>query len=310
MGLSYVLILLAAAAWGSIGIPGEKLFAIGLEPKQVIWFRAAICFLAMSVICLIFDRSRLKIKLRDIPLFCLYGFISVTMFYYSYFYAIEKTGVAMAAILLYTAPAMVVVLSRFIFNEVINIKKIFCILLTISGCFLVVKGYDAANLKLNMSGILLGVTAGFCYAMYSIFGKKTSANYHAWTVIIYSQGFGLLFLSVLHFPAEVFIAHYENVVWYYLLYIGLVPTLLAYLCYIAALKHVETGLASIIATLEPVMAVFFAYVMLGQVLDPIQSAGAALVILAVLIVQLPGGVNFFRRGSLPEGFSENGKNID
>lgn len=294
MNFAYLLILLAATAWGSIGIPSEKLFTYGLEPKEVIWFRAAICFGAMFLYCLIFNRLRLKINHKDILLFLLYGLISVTMFYYTYFNAIEKTGVAMAAILLYTAPAMVVVLSRIVFYEAIDIKKIVCIILTIAGCFLVVKGYDLDNLKLNISGILLGIAAGFCYAMYSIFGKKFSDSYHPWTVIIYSQGFGVFFLTFLHFPANVFIDQHESVVWIYLFYIGLVPTLMAYLCYNAALKHVEPGRASIVATLEPVMAVTFAFIFLGQVLEAVQTLGALLVILAVIIVQLPKNLDIFK----------------
>ncbi|MCG8402138.1 MAG: DMT family transporter [Firmicutes bacterium] len=302
--MSYLLVLVAAAAWASIGIPAEKLFTIGLEPKEVIWFRAAVCFSAMTLITIIFNRPRLKIALRDVPLFCLYGFVSVALFYYAYLNTIDKTGVAMAVILLYTAPAMVVLLSRFIFHEAINTKKILCIILTVTGCFLVVKGYDTANLILNMSGILLGLLAGFCFAMYSIFGKKTSAHHHPWTVIIYTQGFALLFLSILHFPAGVFTAQHQSAVWHYLLYIGLVPTLLAYLCYTTALKKIEAGLASIIATLEPVMAVFFAYIFLGQVLDPIQTLGAALVIAAVITVQLPGRAGFFKHG-LRQGKSPN-----
>lgn len=287
MRLSYPLILLAATAWGSIGIPGEKLFALGLAPEQVIWFRAAICFLGMFVICLVFNRPRLKIELHKLPLLFLYGVIGVTMFYYAYFNAIDKTGMAMAAILLYTAPAMVVVISRLVFKENIDLRKIFCILLTTTGCFLVVKGYDINNLKLNLPGILMGLLAGFCYAMYSIFGKMASASVHPWTVIVYTQGISLIFLSFLHFPAEVFAGHYESTAWFYLLYIGIVPTLLAYLCYNAALKHVEAGRASIIATLEPVVAVFLAYVFLKQVLDPVQALGAVLVVSAVVIVQLP-----------------------
>jgi len=270
-----------------LGIPGEKLFALGLVPKQVVWFRAAICFVGMTGICLIFNRARLKIELHKLPLMFLYGAIGVAMFYFAYFNAIDMTGMAMAAILLYTAPAMVVLISRLVFKENIDFKKIFCILLTTTGCFLVVKGYDVNNLKLNMPGILMGLLAGFSYAMYSVFGKMASASVHPWTVIVYTQGIGLIVLSFLHFPAEVFAGHYESTVWLYLLYIGIVPTLLAYLCYNAALKNVEAGRASIIATLEPVVAVFLAYVFLGQVLDSIQALGAALVVSAVAIVQLP-----------------------
>ncbi len=297
MKLAYILILLAATAWGSIGIAGEKLFTLGLSPSEVIWFRAFISFSALFVFTLANHRERLKINRHHIPLFILYGLISVALFYLAYFNAVQKAGIAMAAILLYTAPAMVVVLSRYFFKETIDRMKIVCVALTVTGCFLVVKGYDVSNLRLNLAGILWGLLSGFCYAMYSIFGKNFAKTYHPWTIVIYSQGIGGVFLTIWNFPKEVFASQYGIEVWLYLFYIGLVPTLFAYLCYNAALKYIAPGKASIIATLEPVMAVLFAYLLLGQVLEPVQMLGAFFVIIAVLAVQMPGGFNLRQLGN-------------
>ncbi|WP_027363503.1 DMT family transporter [Desulfotruncus alcoholivorax] len=287
MNLSYLLIVFAAITWGSIGIAGEVLFNHGFEPQDLIWFRCAVCFIAIFLICLIFNRSRMFINRRDWPIFVLYGLFSVAFFYYSYFNAIDQTGVAVAAVLLYTSPAMVVILSRFLFKESIGTIKVLCVFLTILGCVLVVKAYDVNNLKLNQTGIVMGLLAGFFYSTYTLFGKKTSTDYHAWTVILYSQGFGLLFLSLLHFPAAVFFRGYDAGVWFTILYIGLVPTLFANFCFNTALKNTEPGRASIVATIEPVAAAILAYFVFGQVLETVQILGASLIILAALVVQLP-----------------------
>ncbi|WP_366924232.1 DMT family transporter [Metallumcola ferriviriculae] len=295
MTSAYMLILLAAVAWGSLGIAGENLFKLGLLPTQIVWFRSTIAFAGILLLTMTANRSRLRIKRHDIPFFLAYGLISVALFYLSYLTAIEKTGVAAAAILLYTAPAITAILSRMIYKEPIDKLKLICIALTISGCFLVVKGYDLNNLKLNTSGILWGLMAGLTYALYPIFGKHVADKYHPWTIILYSQGIGSLFLSTMFFPKTIITETQHPMTWVYLLYIGIIPTLFSYLCYNAALKHVAPGRASIIATLEPVAAVFFAYVFLGQLLEPVQMAGAFLVVVAVIIVQLPKKFTFLKQ---------------
>ena len=282
----YIWILAAATAWGSIGVVGEILFLYNLTPEDFIWFRAAVAFAVILLMTLVFDRSRLHIHKQHLPVFIAYGLVSVALFYLSYMTAIDQTGVAMAAILLYTAPAMVVILSRLFFKESVGKIKILSIILTIVGSFFVVKGYDLGNLRLNTSGILWGLLSGFTYALYSIFGKSVADKYHPWTIILYSQGFGTLFLTTMFFPSKMLTTHQDPKVWLALVYLGIVPTLFAYICYNAALKYVAPGSASIIATWEPVAAVIFGYVLLGQLLEPIQMLGAMLVITAVFIVQL------------------------
>lgn len=285
--LPYLLIIMATLCWGSTGIVAEKLFAAGLNPAEVIWFRVLICFTAALLYCLIAHRQLLKIQWQDLPFFSVYAFICVALFYFAYFNTIERAGTAVATILMYTAPAMVAVLSHYIFKEQINRAKILCIVLTLTGCFLVVKGYDLDNIKLNISGMFWAILAGLCYAMFSILGKKSAGRFHPLTLMVYGQGIGLLYLTFVASPLRVFTVSSGSPVWFYLLYVGLVTTFFPNLFYTTALKHIEPGRASIMAALEPVMAVFFVYLFFGQVLEPVQILGAGFVILAVIIVQIP-----------------------
>lgn len=285
--LPYLLIILATMFWGSTGIAAEKVFALGLEPSIVVWYRVLICFIAVFLYSLFTNPNLLKIGRQDVPFFVLYGFVCVALSHFAYFSAVAKSGTAVAAILLYSSPAIVVLLSHFIFREIINQAKIVCILLTLFGCFLVVKGYDLTNLKLNVSGLLWGIIAGFCHAMFTILGKKSATKYHPLTLLFYGQGIGLIYLTIFAFPFGGVTVNYTKTVWFDLIYIGLVTSFLPNLFYNMALKHLEPGRAIIVATLEPVMAVVFAYLFLGHILAPVQSLGAVLVLLAVIIVQIP-----------------------
>ena len=87
-----------------------------------------------------------------------------------------RTTAAVSAILLYTAPIFVMIMSVIFFKERITTKKIVAFVVAITGCALVsgiVSGAQA-----NVTGIILGVLSGFAYSLYGIFAtfymKKNS----------------------------------------------------------------------------------------------------------------------------------------
>ena len=197
-----------------------------------------------------------------------------------YLTAIERTTIATAAVLLYTAPAWVVVLARVFFNEALAPMKLLAVALTFAGSALVVGAIPWA-LRVNTLGVLAGLGAGLTYGLYSIFGKVALRRYSAMTTVVFSLGFGAVFLLLaaggLHPVApEVLPA---------LAYLIVIPTAAAYLLYTAGLRRVEAGRASIVATLEPVVAALAGTVILREPFAPVQWIGGALVLIGVLTVQ-------------------------
>ena len=282
----YLRITAAAVLWGSIGIAGRAAFNAGVTPLEAAFFRALIAFVAVTVIVLLTDASVLRIRLSDLVLFGAFGLVSIALFFFVYLYAISRTTVATAAILLYTAPAWVIVLSALLFGEPLTRLKLVAVALAFAGCILVVRGYDPASLRLNFLGVLAGLASGFTYAMYSICGKTALRRYRPITTLTYALGIGAAALGAVAIPLGAVRLAHSGPAWSGIVYLALVTTLLAQWLYLAGLERVEAGHASLVATLEPVLAAGLGYLLLGERLDPWQILGGALVLSAVLTVRL------------------------
>ncbi len=278
-------IALAAALWGSLGVAGRFAFAAGLTPLAVGFYRAAIAFVIVAAATALVDRQRLRIRRADLLLFGLFGLVGIAVFFYVYLYAISKTTVATAAILLYTAPAWVLLLSRLVFGEPLTPPKLAAVALAFAGCVLVVRGYDLPSLRVNLPGVLAGLAAGFTYALYSIFGKSALRRYPPQTTLTYALGFGTVFLGVLVYATQQTGIGALRAGWPMILYLGVVITLLAQFLYLSGLRQVEAGRASLIATLEPVIAAILGYAVLRERLDPLQVMGGLAVLSGVVLVR-------------------------
>ncbi|MBM7856020.1 drug/metabolite transporter (DMT)-like permease [Desulfohalotomaculum tongense] len=287
MKKGYIMIAAGAACWGSLGAFSTVLFEQGLSSLTVANFRVLLTTLIMGLYLAIFHRHLLQVAKKDLSFFAAAGFISVCIFNFTYITAISLTNIVTAVILLYTAPVFVTILSRFIFKEQVTPQKTLALLLTLIGCALVVEAYDLSSLKLNFKGILTGLSAGFTYGLYSIFSKKALETYSPWTTVFYSFVFGSLFISLFGRPWEKISLVGSFNTGIYLLLIALIPTVLAYTLYTAGLKYVESSKASIIATVEPVVAVILAAFIFHAQISIFQFAGILLVLGSVILIQIP-----------------------
>ncbi len=288
--MGYLLAVVAAVLWATLGILGKFLYRYGADPLTVVTIRAIIAFVTLATILAVVDRLRregslLRISRRDIPFFALYGLVGVTLNYVSYFYALRWTTVTTAVILLYTYPALVTLLAALFLGERLNWIKGLVLGMTFVGCCLVVQGYDPAALRLNLYGVLFGLGAGATAAVYSLFGKKALQRYDSWTAVCYAFGFGALFLIILRSPQAILTVNYPWPAWLAILALAWFPTLLAYALFTTSMKYIEASKASITATLEPVVASLLAYLFLGEVMEWPQLIGAGLVLGGIVGLQ-------------------------
>ena len=126
--------IIAGICWGIIGVFTRKMSSAGFDSIQVTFLRNLVAALELFIVVIIKDKSSLKISFRDIWMFLGTGICSIAFFNVCYFKAIELTGLSIAAVLLYTAPAMVVVMSCIFFREKMNARKIIALLLAFGGC--------------------------------------------------------------------------------------------------------------------------------------------------------------------------------
>ena len=164
-----LLIILAGCFWGSMGIFVRRLGTYGFTSAQIVSIRVTLAALFFCLILFVKDRGGFRIRARDIPLFLGLGFGSILFFTVCYFTAIRMMPLSTAAILLYTAPTIVMLLSAFLFHERITRIRLIAVACAFAGCCLV-SGIGTGT-HLTPAGILYGLGAGFGYALYTIFSR-------------------------------------------------------------------------------------------------------------------------------------------
>lgn len=282
---SYIFILLAAVLWGTMGIFVKKMTAFGFTSMQIVFLRALVAAVVLVVYLLLTNRSLLRIKLRDCWIFAGTGIVSFTFFSYCYFTAMHLSSLSVAAVLLYTAPAFVMLLSAALFKEKLNVCKGAAVVLTIVGCAFVT-GVVSGGAKVSGAGILFGLGAGIGYALYSIFGRYGVERYPSLTVTTYTFLFAAAASFLLCDPADLLCKTMTPQVLFWVVAVGLVTSVFPYLLYTAGLSRVESGRASVMATIEPVVASLIGVFLFGEQLDPFKIAGIVLVFGAVLLINL------------------------
>lgn len=262
--ISYIYILLAGTCWGLTGLFNRYLLAGGFSPRDVVLVRNLGGLLLLGLFLLAFDRGALKVDWRCLPWFFGTGVVSVLLFTLLYFSCQEYCSLAVAGILLYTAPTFVVITSAILWKEPITRRKLAALAAAFLGCSFV-SGIWSGGASVTLQGFLLGLGSGFFYAMYSIFGRYALARCQPMTVTFYTfvfAGLGSLFLTS---PVRVVsvLAGDSRLAW---LALGLVAvsTVLPYLLYTKGLVHVESGKAAIMASMEPVVAALAGVLAFGE----------------------------------------------
>ena len=286
---SILLVLASGCMWGCMGLVVRPLNETGLVTMDICFLRSVITFAVMLVGLLIFDRSALKIKLKDIWCFIGTGALSVSFFNFCYFKTITLTSLSVAAVLLYTAPAFVMIMSFFLFKEDMTKKKVAALVIAFMGCVLV-SGVAGGGGTLNVKGLLVGLGAGFGYALYSIFGRYAlQRGYNSMTITFYTFVFATL--------ATVFMADVSSIInivetrpglSVYAAFMILVVTLFPYLCYTKGLSGMENGTASVIASIEPVMATVLGILIYKEKMTFTSAFGMILVLGSIIILNSTG----------------------
>lgn len=281
------LVILAGCCWATMGIFVRHLNGIGLEAMQIVEARAVFTTVLMFAALGILRRDLLKIKWKDLWCFAGGGIVSVILFNYCYFQTIQRASLSAAAILLYTSPIFVLLLSMPLFGEKLTGKKLFCLAMAFVGCALA-SGLTAGGVGLSAETLLFGLGSGFGYGLYSIFSRfALQKGYHPITITAYIFLFGALGgLPLTDFGQLVTVvsADTENVL--YLLAYTVVTTVIPYVSYTTGLQYVENGVAAVLACIEPVMATVFGIFVFAEMPDFSSWMGILLVLTALTILNL------------------------
>ena len=130
---SALCVLLAGTLWGSMGLFVRKLNAVGLYALDIVQLRIAISLVLVGLYLLIFARDKLRVRLRDLWCFAGTGIVSLLLFSWCYFSGMQEASLSVMAVLLYTSPAFIMLLSVLLFREKLTRQKLLALVLTFTG---------------------------------------------------------------------------------------------------------------------------------------------------------------------------------
>ena len=278
-------ILGAGLLWGSMGLFVRYFSGLGCSSMEIVAVRMLSTFLLLLPATAILCPSLLKVRFRDLWCFIGTGMCSIVFFNLCYFSTITQTSLATAAVLLYTAPMIVTVLAAILFRERMTAQKIAACLLAFIGCVFV---SGIGELRLTPLALLTGLGSGLGYALYSIFGRYAiRRGYSSLTITVYTFLFAslaILPLTDLKHTSSVLSSGAMPVVTALLM--GLLVSVLPYLLYTFGLSVIESGKASVMASVEPVTAAVIGLAVYGEVPGLSEFFGMLLVLVSVVLINL------------------------
>jgi drug/metabolite transporter (DMT)-like permease len=282
----YFYVVLAALMWGLSGSSAKFLFKSGITPYQLVQLRLTISTTILFLWLLIRNPILLKIARKDILYFMLFGTVGMAGVQFTYLFTISKIKVAAAILLQYLAPSFIAIHSVVFMREKLAPATIAALLGATFGCYLVVGAYNLDILTMNIVGIISGILSAITFAWYSIHGEYGMRRYNPWTVLFFALFFGALVWNVLHPPLEAFMHIYSPIQWFWILYIGVLGTLVPFGLYLEGINLIRSTRASITATLEPITAGIISYLFLNEVMETAQIVGGIIIIASIILLQL------------------------
>ena len=277
---------LGRAAFTGRLLPGGALRAI--DPLVLSQSRATLS-LAILVPILLWrwGWSELQVPGRDLLRFFFLGIFGVAASNYLYYLAIQRTNVATAIILQYTAPVWVLIYTAIRSAQQPSSRRIAAVVLAVLGCALVVGFVGTGGFRLDTIGVIAAILAAFSFAFYNVGGHSVLARYNRWKVLFWVLVATSTFWLFVNPPWKIVAAHYSREQWAFMLVFSLVSVLAPFSCYFAGLQYLEPTRAIVVSCLEPVFSIVIAADALGELLRPLQTLGILLVLIAIVLIQLP-----------------------
>lgn len=276
--LGVFLIILSALFSGTLAIFACLAYQAGTNPITLLFLRFSIAgvfmILVMAAQGVAFPRGRTLIVL--IAMGALF-YVSLSL---SFFTALTMAPAGLVVILLYLYPAFVTILTAIFLKKPVTTFNIVALLLSFIGIVFIV-GLNSG--KGQILGILLAILTALLFAIYLVLSHKSiikAGALSATTVLTFSAGIvfgGIVAVKGVEFPVTM-------AGWVYAVAVALIPTVLAFLTLFAGLKRIEPPNAAIILTMEPVIAVVLAAVILGETITPVKILGGMMILSAVILL--------------------------
>jgi drug/metabolite transporter (DMT)-like permease len=295
-GLGYLMVATAATLFALNGSVSKVVLGSGLSSLQLAQIRATGAALGLLLFLLLFARASLRVDRRELAFLALFGVVGVASVQWLYFVAIDHLPIGVALLIEFTAPLFVALFVRFVYRERIRSRIWAALTLCIVGISIVVELWSGVGFD------TIGMAAAFCGALaltaYMLMAERERRHRDPVSLSFYGFGFAALFWALVQpvwqFPWKVLgdrvslqgnLSDYTAPVWLLVAFVVVVGTMITFSLLTGALRHIPATRASIVATLEPVVATVVAWLWLGESFGAAQLVGGAIVLSGIILAQ-------------------------
>ncbi|MEI0491710.1 DMT family transporter [Brachyspira intermedia] len=286
-----ILPILSGIFWGGGGIFIRRLMELNINSFTVVSSRVIVASIIFFICVFLYDRSLIKIKLKDLWIFVSAGILGILGLNICYNEAVKQLSLSLSAVLLSLSPIFVLIFANIFFKEKITVKKVICMILALLGCFFA-SGVLETNetMRWTYFGIFIGFLGAFFYGLYSIFSKLAIIkNYNTLTVTLYA----LISIAIISLPftdwkalSNVVVENGSGML-VFMLFHSLCTSVFPYAFFTIALGHMDAGKASILASGEPIAAMFFGIFFYHEIPTVLSVIGVLLTLTALTLLSLP-----------------------
>ncbi|MEO7122783.1 MAG: DMT family transporter [Lacisediminihabitans sp.] len=293
--MGYFFALLGAVLFGLNGSTTKVLVEAGLSASQVTLARVLGTAVISGIVLLCVNRRAFKVPLRTLPLLVLLGVVGVAMLQFSYAIAVSLLPVGIALLFEYMAVLLVALVAFFVFKEQVKARLWIAIGCVLVGLAVVAQVWTAA---LNPVGVLMALLAAATLATYFLIGERTVGALSPLAVVFWTMTIAALFWFAFGDwwkldggALGVAVSLGGNLagvvvpVWVPLLWNIVMGSFMPFLFSLLALKYLAATAVGIVASAEVIFAFLFAWLWLGEGLEPVQFIGAAFVLVGIVLAQ-------------------------
>ncbi|MBY0756600.1 DMT family transporter [Clostridium sardiniense] len=280
------LVLIATLFWGMMGVTSRTLGNAGIDSMSISFFRCLIAAIGFGIFLFIFNKKAFMVDFKGIIISGIYGIVTFGLSFTTFNIAVERVPIAVATVLMFTNPIWVTIFNAIFFKEKITSKKATVIALAIIGCLLISNIFGVGFENLDIVGLLVGLSTGVLFALQLVIPRFFDGKYSKDSMLIYGFIFSTIALAFFTNFTGVNTAITTNsspiFVILNILSIGILSTFIANISYVKATDYIETGVASVLVALEPVLGSLFAYIVYGETLTGLQLLGGLLIVIAAI----------------------------
>lgn len=295
-GLGYLLVAVAATLFALNGTVSKVALGSELNSLELTQIRSTGAAAGLLVFLLAFARRRLRVDRRELLFLVVFGITGVAFVQWLYFVAIERLPVGIALLIQFMAPLFIALFAWLVYHEHIRRHIWIALLLCITGLAVIVEVWN--GLAFDTLGITAALAASFALTAYVLMAERERRHRDPVSLSFYGFLFAALFWAVVQplweFPWSELgdsvslqgrFEEHTAPVWLLVGFVIVAGTMITFSLLTGALRHISATRASIVATLEPVLATVVAWLWLEETFGAAQLVGGAVVLAGIFLAQ-------------------------